>query len=996
MPARMMWCGAVWAGLAAIGVMARAQAAEGPDFDREVRPILFARCVKCHGADKPEAGLRLNARDATVGVLESGRRAVTPGNPRESELLRRVTAADADERMPPQGESLSVAEVETLKQWIAAGAEWPAHWAYRPLSQPAVPAGESSDWQGWPRTPIDRFLLERLLPQQMTPSPDADRRTLLRRVSLDLIGLPPTPDELEAFLSDASPEAYERVVDRLLASPHYGERQARIWMDLVHYAETHGHDQDRPREHAWPYRDYLIRAFNEDRPYARFVQEQVAGDALFPDDATAIVATGFLAAGPWDESSLQSIQPDSIDRLIGQTLDRDDVVSTVMNTFVSTTVQCARCHDHKFDPVSQREYYALQAVFAGADKATRAYDVDPQVAVRRRQLTEQLAQLTERAARSDPWLLQPDLQARAAAWEQQRTPSTRWQVLQPNDYSATMGTMLVPQADGSLLATGPRPETDTYLVTAAATLRSITGVRLEVLTDEGLPQRGPGRQDNGNLHLNELVVSLAPADAPAQFTRLKLTNPVADFDQQDWTVAHAVDGNPATAWGIHPQVGKSHEAWFEVLDAPPRDAGGVLKFELQQAHGRHHLIGRLRLSVTETPPPFTKSLLPAEITAVLEMPATERTVAQRMQLAAYVERQRLDALVAALPKPALVYCGSNQFTADGSFQPAVTPRPVHLLRRGDIQQPGELVGPGALACLPELPGQFALANPDHEGERRAALARWLTDSQNVLTWRSMANRVWQQHFGRGLVSTPSDFGRMGAAPTHPELLDWLAVELRDHAGSLKHLHRLIVISRAYQQASQYDSPYAAVDAGNHFLWRMNRRRLDAEAIRDSLLVIADNLNSTMGGPSVKQFAQSPGVQITPTVDYFNFPVDDPAHARRSVYRFVFRTLPDPFLETFDCPDSSQLAPQRNESVSALQALALLHDQTVVRQSERIAQRVLREVATSSEQVAALYRLVLGRGPTDAETRIVSEYAQQHGLANACRFLLNSNEFLFVE
>jgi len=986
-----------WSALFLLATAARAWAAETADFDRDVRSILFARCVKCHGGAKPEAGLRLNDRDAATAMLDSGHRAIVPGHPEQSELLQRVTSTDPDVRMPPLGEPLKPAEIEAISRWIASGAEWPAHWAYRPLKRVDPPVVEN----GWAKTSVDQFILHNLHEHGLNPSPMADRRTLLRRVSLDLLGLPPTPDELDAFQADDSSNAYDRAVDRLLASPHYGERWARHWMDVVHYAETHGHDQDRPREHAWRYRDYLIGSLNEDLPYARFVQEQVAGDVLLPGDARALTATGFLAAGPWDESSLRDIRPDGIDRLIGQYLDRDDIVTATMNTFVSTTVQCARCHDHKFDPVSQREYYALQAVFAGIDKANRAFDPDPAIAARRTELAEQLRELNERIKTNDSWLLQPELQARAAVWEAARPRSTKWQVLQPIEYRATDGSALTLQSDGSLLASGDRPEKDTYIITARCEMKQITGVRIELLTDDNLPMMGPGRADNGNLHLNEVkVFALGDADASpsASENLVKLRNPAADFDQDGWTIAHAIDNNPATAWGIHPEEGKPHEASFEVDVSRPlpsdRDTGAItLRFELQQIHGRMHLIGRVRLSVTDSAKPFSTAKLPPEITATLDVSQTDRTDQQRAQLAGYVERLKIESLTAELPPLAMVYCGTNRFAADGSFKPAEKPHEVRLLRRGQISQPEDVVAPGTLSCLLDVP--FSLTDTEDEGARRAALAQWLSDPQNGLTWRSIANRIWHYHFGRGLVATPSDFGRMGAAPTHPELLDWLAVELRDHSGSLKHLHRLIVTSQVYQQASNYDSEFARIDSENHYLWRMNRRRLDAESIRDSLLVLSGTLDPTLGGPSVKQFIQSPGIHVTPKVDYLGVSVDDAAYNRRSVYRFVFRTLPDPFLETFDCPDASQFTPQRNESVSALQALAMLHDKFVIRQSERITEALTRQDQVE-KQLTILYQTVFGRAPTPAETSAVVEYAKQHGLANACRFLLNSNEFLFVD
>jgi len=1009
--------------------IAATDAAAEVDFARDVQPILAGRCLKCHGADVAEAGLRLTDRAAATAALESGSRAILPGRPEDSNLLRRVTAADADERMPPEGPPLSADQVEVLRRWITEGADWPRHWAYRPLTRPPVPvekldrghrsrvipAHDPDD--GWPRTPIDSFVLRKLVAYNLGPSPPADQRTLLRRVYFDLVGLPPTPEEVEAFLADDGAAAYERVVDRLLSSPRYGERWARHWMDVVHYAETHGHDQDRPREHAWPYRDYLIRSFNDDKPYARFVQEQIAGDVLFPGDEQALIATGLLATGPWDESSLRDIREDTLDREVARYLDRDDIVTTVMSTFVSSTVHCARCHDHKFDPITQREYYALQAVFAATDKANREYDVDPQVAKRREELTVLLARLPELRQRRDGWLRNPELQAEVSDWEASVTAAGGvWRTLTPTEFTSSGGATLTRLADDSLLASGVRPDQDTYTIVAATELDRITGLRLELLTDESLPQSGPGRQENGNLHLNEIAVYVAARGDAAERQRLTLANPRADFNQQGWTIEHAVDGNPDSAWGIHPEVGKPHRAVFEVAPGqlslassqtsgapgalpPSRAARGLtVAVELQQTHGRGHLIGRLRLAVTDAPHPLpldTQTLPPA-VAAALSVPAAERGEEQRMELAAHYLEGKLKRELAALPPPALVYCGTNRFTPDGTFRPAAEPRAVHILHRGNISEPRNEALPGALDCLPNLPGQLEIVGPADEGQRRAALARWLSDRDNVLLWRSIANRIWHFHFGKGLVDTPGDFGRMGGVPSHPELLDWLASELRDHGGSLKALHRAIVTSAVYRQASTHQSRFAEIDADNRWLWRMNRQRLDAESIRDGILQISGLLDGAMGGPSVRQFVQTPGVHVTPNVDYLGFDADDPANRRRSVYRFIFRTLPDPFMDALDCPDASQLTPRRNTSLTALQALAMLNDKVTVRHSAHVADRIARGGGTVDEQVLQAFWLIFCRPPTELEADAVANYVAQHGLGNACRFLLNSNEFLFVD
>lgn len=979
------------------------------DFERDIQPILAARCLKCHGSGEAEASLKLNERASALEPLESGTTAIVPGNPAASELLRRVLSADESERMPPEGPALDPSQIAKLRAWITTGANWPAHWAYQPLHKPATPTLKSTptdpDTANWALTPIDRFILKSLVERGLTPSPQADKRTLLRRVAFDLTGLPPTTELLDAFLADDDPLAYERAVDVLLASPRYGERWARHWMDLVHYAETHGHDQDRPRENAWPYRDYLIRSFNSDKPYARFVEEQLAGDVLYPNDPWAIVATGFLATGPWDESSLRDIREDSIDREIARYIDRDDIVTTVMATFASSTVHCARCHDHKFDPISQAEYYGLQAVFAGIDKANRAYDPDPQVAARRQDLIAQQQHVAEmRRASADSVLadelLADALQAEVADWEQStKNLVSIWKPLTPTKFSSRDGSTLTLQEDGSLLASGEVPDKEVYTIIATSNLPRITGVRLEVIVDDTLPEHGPGRAANGNLHLNEFIMTVVD---DADETNMKahqvvFSAPQADFNQEGWTIAMAVDNNPATAWGIYPAVGKSHRAVFP-LKTPLDPTGPVkLKFELQQVHGGSHLIGRPRLSVTDAPldNALSPDVVPANISEILAIDAKSRTDDQRRELAGHFLDQKIARELADLPPQAYVYCGTNHFEADGSFRPTPAPRPVHILQRGEISKPLSVAQPGALSCVSTVSVDWNFAEAD-EGARRAALADWMTDPQNPLTWRSIVNRVWLYHLGQALVTTPNDFGQMGESPSHPELLDWLAVTLQENGGSLKSLHRMIVTSAVYRQSSQARVECEAVDSDNRYLWRMNRRRLDAESIHDALLQISKTLDTQMAGPSVRQFIQTPGIHVTPNVDYANFDVDDSANHRRSIYRFVFRTLPDPFMEALDCPDASQLTPKRSASFTALQALAMLNNKFVVRQSERLADRLTNEANDLPTQIDLAFRWIFGRQPSSGEIEAVDAYVTTHGWPNACRFLLNTNEFIFVD
>ena len=877
------------------------------------------------------------------------------------------------------------------------------HWAYQPLVRAPLPMGT----QGAPeRHPVDAQVRARLAADGLVPLPEADRGTLLRRVSLDLTGLPPTPGELDAFLADTAPDAYSRVVDRLLASPRYGERWARHWMDAAHFAETHGHDQDRIRENAWPYRDYLIRAFNSDTPYDRFIQEQVAGDVLFPADPQATVALGFVASGPWDESSLRDIREDTLDRQIGRYLDRDDMVSTVMSVFTSSTVHCARCHDHKFDPIPQTDYYALQAVFSGVERADRFYDTDPAIHTRRQELLHRL----RRVDRTEPaLLLSAETEDAVDRWQEarSRTP-VNWRTVTPNAFISSGGAVLTRQQDGSFLSGGPRPDRETTTLTVPAPAGSVTAIQLEVLPDDSLPKRGPGRQElNGNLHLSEFQALLFTPGEDKPRT-LKLAGATADFSQEGWTIAQAIDGNEKTAWGIHPREGQSHRAVFE-LEEPLRAAdGATLVFVMKQLHGDGHVLGRFRLSLTDAPRPVR--VVPSDVDRVLTLPAPDRTPEQRILVASYVLREQTRDTIAALPAPSRVYAAAADFVPDGSLRPSLEPRPVHRLRRGEITQPLEAALPGTLSCVPALPARFIVPAGVEEGARRAELARWLSSPDNPLPWRSIVNRVWHHHFGRGLVDTPNDFGRMGSAPTHPGLLDWLALWFRDDAhGSLKQLHRLIVTSATYRRASQSSGTAgtsdpaapesfrrnAARDPDNRLLWRMNRTRLDAECLHDAMLQASGQLDLRMGGPGDRQFDLKPGIHVTPRVDYLKFDVDSDAGRRRSIHRFLFRTLPDPFMEALDCPAGDQLTASRNNSVTVQQALALWNNAFVACQSGHLAARLQQASGDAGRQVQEAVELVLGRPPTLEEQSELSAYASHHGLTNLCRLLFNSNEFVFV-
>ena len=879
------------------------------------------------------------------------------------------------------------------------------HWSFQPL---APSRGGNS---------IDEFIDAKLAATNLRRSPPADPRTLIRRLAFDLTGLPPTPEQVAAFVAECRSgssfvirdSSLEKLVNELLASPRHGEHWARHWLDVANYADTHGNDHDYARPNAWPYRDYVIRAFNDDKPYARFVQEQVAGDALFPDDPQATVALGFIAAGPWDHTLMVTVNADTVDHRSAQNLDRDSMVSTVIGTFQSLTIHCARCHDHKFDPITQREYYALQAVFAGVDRADRTFAADPQLEARRKFLLAEKRALEKRGATVLEKFESPDTAKKIAALEEAFANREQgWAPLDIASAVSTNGATLTRQPDGSWFADGARPERDTYVVTARRRAGKLSALRLEVLPDERLPHHGPGRWDNGNFHLSEFRAFVATNGNGESTQPLVFARATADHDEAPTiSAAQAIDGKNETHWGVHPRYGVAHEAVFELREPLVLAADATLTVRLEFQDGvKGHGIGRFRLSASDDAPVnavAARAPLPAEIAALLRVPANQRTRAQRDDLALAVLKTENQRALAALPAAQLVYAVTRDFTSDGkNFTPPPQPRPIHLLARGDLNKPGELIGPGTLGCVPQMPRALAIAEAGDESARRAALARWLTDDRNALTWRSIVNRVWAFHFGRGLCETPNDFGKMGGAPSHPELLDWLARWFRDEArGSLKALHRLIVTSETYRQSVAQNPAAAERDGDNRLLWRMNRPRLTAEQMRDAVLQISGQLDLTMGGPPAVQFVSKGDATFksggNPAfLDYEHFDPDSPAARRRAIYRFLFRTVPDPLMDALDCPDGGATTAVRTVSTTAVQALALLNDAFLIRQSQHLAARLAIRANTPETQAESALQAVLRRAPTAPERAKFAAYIQRHGLANACQLLLNSNEFLYLD
>ncbi len=871
-------------------------------------------------------------------------------------------------------------------------ADW---WSFKPAAKPPLPklAGDKSS-----SNPIDQFIRAKLESEKLTPSPEADRRTLIRRLSFDLIGLPPTPEEVARFVTNREPHAYEQLVDRLVASPRYGERWARHWLDTVHYGDTHGYDKDKPRPNAWPYRDYVIRAFNQDKSYSRFVEEQLAGDYLFPDDPDGIAALGFLAAGPWDFVGHVELPIEKTDGLIARYNDRDDMLMTTISTFQSLTAHCARCHNHKFDPISQRDYYGLQAVFAGLDRADRVFDTDSKVHTRRRLLVNKMSPLLERYA------------AFTNQFARVSTPEVQ-------SLDARMKALKEQVALISLAAEAEKSSGNGYHSAIEKTpdvakwVQLDLGAELEIDEVRLVPARPIDFPDTPGFGFPvrfRVEISGEPAFESGQT--------IADYSERDFKNAgdNAVSfsANRKRARFVRVTATRLWErtrdyvfalAELQVLASGTNAAlhstvSALDSIEAGYWSKKHLVDGFDSRRKLRTPGDRTSEKIESELTSLAEQrrclaEATLDESARGEWSQTTNELKQVRREIAALPPPARVYAAANDFAADNNFHPAKSPRPVHLLARGDVKRPGELMKAAGIAAVPEVHADFELTDASNEASRRAALARWITDPKNLLTRRSIVNRVWHYHFGRGLVETPNDFGHMGALPSHPELLDWLAFWFVENGESLKKLHRLILTSDAWKQSSASRPECVKLDADNRYLWRMNSARLDAETIRDSMLFISGKLDLTMGGPAVRQFYFKD--DHSPVYDYTQFDVEDPAACRRSIYRFTVRSVPDPLMDSLDCPDASILTPKRTVTLTALQALAMLNNPFVLKQCEYLAART-KEEGTPGRQIEQIFQLALNRSPTSIELEKMEAFSARHGMAGLCRVIFNMSEFMFTD
>ncbi len=1070
--------------VAALMCLTNVVTADDRFFVERVAPIFETHCVRCHSAEEHKGGLSLSTGAAARLGGDSGT-AFFPQKPADSLIVQHVSGDKPE--MPKNAPPLAPQQVATLREWITLGADWPAGltlkdkqfagqtwWSLKPLVRPAVPDISKA-------SPIDAFIQAKLIEHKLAPSPEADRRTLYRRLSFDLLGLPPDPAAVEAFVADPNLRAYEELVEAMLKSPRYGERWARHWLDVVHYGDTHGYDKDKPRPNAWPYRDYVIRSLNDDKPYDRFILEQLAGDILWPDTIDGITATGFLAAGPWDFIGHAEVPESKIDGKIARNLDRDDMVTTALNAFCSLTVQCARCHNHKFDPVTQTDYYRLQANFAALDRADRMFDADPVVSHRRGELLAEQKRLKseeQRFASEVTKLCGDELKAldqKIASTQQAAAGQRRPEYGYHSGIEATQDKIKWVQVDlgkevaiQSLALVGcwddfngigagfgfpirfkvelssdaefktnvivaldrtsedvPNPGTKRWVIdltkqTAAVSANTLLLFAVSVLAPS--PRRGgPGRGDDDVIGVQHQAAPLPNSPRRGEGTRrdeeektkAPLTLAVSPEDGGEGT-------KPESQRAETKPEAKTTTARYVRVTATklaPRMNDFILalaELSVFDAEGKNVALGATvtALDSIEAPVRWAKANL---VDGIFTGQSAEDVNALREQRTALLERLVPQALhqqiksievataettrqLTALPAAQYVYAGmihNGSGTFSGTGASGGKPRTIHVLKRGDVTSEGEEVGPGIVSLRPNEAGEFSLA-PDHqEGDRRVAFAKWIVDEQHPLTWRSIVNRVWQHHFGHGLVDSPNDFGRMGQLPSHPELLDWLAVEFRDGGRSLKQLHRLIVTSRVYRQQSQSNAQAEQIDSSNAFLWRANRRKLDAESLRDSMLFVAGKLDERMGGPAFQDFVvEKP--EHSPHYEYQLHDPEDPKSHRRSIYRFLVRSQTQPFMTTLDCADPSMIVDKRSETVTALQALAMLNNKLVLSMSAHMAKRVEAATPDEGQRIVTAFRLALGRSPTVEEAEALSDYARQHGLTQTCRVIFNLNEFAFVD
>lgn len=982
----------------------------GKSFDAQVAPLIAVRCLSCHNAQEKKGELDLSQRAKAMAGGQSGA-VIEPGKLDDSLLWDKIV----QDEMPPK-KPLTAAEKKIIKDWIDGGAKWGTDpidpfkfsnehragydwWSLQPVKRSPLPAVKN---KSWPRNGIDHFILAKLETHGLSPTAEADRRTYIRRLSFDLLGLPPSPEEVAAFEADKAPDAYEQLVERYLKSPAYGERWARHWLDIVRFGESQGFERDKLRPNSWRYRDWVVWALNHDLPYSQFVSQQIAGDVLKPDDPLAVVATGYLVAAPWDE--VGQMQQSAAMRAVVRQDELEDVIGTTMQTFLGLTANCARCHDHKFDPISQREYYQLAASLGGVRHGEReslsnagkkeALAEAEKLNVRRQQLMTELSQL-ETPLRDT---IRDELRNQPPPAVSPPTPIARWEFdgnlrdsIGPLHGTASGGAKV---EEGRLILDGRESYVATEPLRQALTAKTLeVWVKLRDLKQQGggvmtvqrkggpfdslvYAEREPGKWFPGSEAFKrsiDLMEASPETAADKEFVH------VAAVYQADQMVRLYRNGRP---------YGRPYKA-VEVVTYDPGETFILFGIRHQPVGGNRMFAGEIERAQL-----YDKALTSEEIAASAGVPSapsdtvSDETLVARLSAKQLAERQRLIRLITEVE--------SEQKLLNGGATYAVLPRQpeaTHVLSRGNPATPSEEVIPGGIHSVGEFFHDYDLPRDSNEGDRRVKLANWITDPRNPLTGRVMVNRLWHYHFGIGIVDTPNDLGFNGTRPSHPELLDWLASEFADHQGSLKAMHRTIVLSATYRQGTQFNSAAHAVDADNRWLWRKTPLRLDAEAVRDAVLRVTGELNPAMGGPGYRDF------ETFTSNSQFYQQIDPPGYEyqRRSLYRTWVRSSRNALLDVLDCPDPSTTAPKRAVTTTPLQALALLNNSFMLRMSDKLAERVRHDSPGSAEaQLKRCYELTYQRLPTAEELRLTKQFVDQHGLAALARVLFNGNEFLYVD
>jgi len=949
------------------------------DFSKDIQPIFAENCTKCHGSENPKGGLDMTTLEGMLKKLKSGERPVVPHKPDQSELLRRLTTSDLDELMPPpdKGKPISDKQIEKLRQWISKGAVWNQHWAYRSLGEPKPPVIQDNQWA---RNPIDNFVKKNLEIANISHSPEADRRTLIKRLSYDLLGLPPEPEAVESFIKDTSTDAYEKLVDQLLASPHFGERWGRHWLDKARYADSDGYEKDRPRMNAWRYRDWVIQAINADLPYNQFTIDQLAGDLVPNATDMQRLATAF------NRQTLTNTEggTDKEQWRVAAVMDR---VETLGSVWLGLTVTCARCHNHKYDQLTQKEYYQFFAYFNNGDEIsasvprskkehdawritkmkhdTEVRTLQQKLASRRQKLQEQLTAIEKRfkeklAARKDiPEAFHP---------------------LGHASLQGSKGVVFRKQKDGSLLATGANPAKAKYTLEFRPGEKEITGLRIDVLPDDSLGKKGPGRTPHGNFVLND--VRVYATDQPKFDTKrdhVALQSAKANYSQKDWPAKNSIDGkigegSKGTGWAVGNEYGKPHQLVISFSKTILLKNTSRLQVVLDQQYGSQHTIGRFRINARTGRPPGDG--IPNTIVKILAVDSSKRDQKQHEALLNHfvsvdAEAKRLQAeLKKPEPKPPVM-------SVRVIGQRTNNPRTTHVLNRGEFKQPKDKVSATSPATLPSITNRT-------QGDR-LDLAQWLVNGRNPLVTRVAMNHMWANLFGEGIVRTPNDFGVRGEAPTHPHLLNWLATEFVRRKWSRKAMIKLIVTSATYRQSSAHRPTLAERDPNNLLLHRQNRFRVEAEIIRDLTLASSGLLSLKVGGPSVYPPLPA-GVAAVSYANNFKWNTSKGEDRyRRGLYTFFKRTAPHPNLLTFDCPDSNVTCVKRTRSNTPLAALVLLNNEVYTEAAKALGDRMRKAGKSDSKRLKAGFRLCVARDPSAQELASLSR------LLGKARSLFKDNE-----